>query len=253
MSSRSNVPTTALPDPDASASAVATTPAVVATAVVPGGSGDAAPAPPRRRGRPRKIPVVAADALADGMPPGAASPAAVSPPPRPSRPGLTARGLAAGASDRARLVAAMVLEVFAAVRSPADAAAVLGVVPVRYYQLETRALAGLIRGCEPAAKGRPAASTAMDDRVRSDHFRLQGENRRLIGEVARLQTLLRTARAAFGLRPEATPKPVPAGKPGKPGKRRPRMRALRLAGLLRPAASTPSSGPATLATSPAGG
>jgi hypothetical protein len=169
------------------------------------------------------------------------------------------RGLAACASDRARLVAAMVLEVLCAARTPAEAATVLDVVPVRYYQLEARALAGLIRGCEPVAKGRPVdGGGGADDRLRADHVRVLAENRRLTGEIGRLQTLLRTARTAFGLRPEVAVAAVAAARgaakgKGKAGKRRPRVRALRLAGLVRPADSTAAATPGTVAANPGGG
>jgi hypothetical protein len=177
---------------------------------------------------------------------------------RPARPGLSVRGLAACASDRARLVAAMVLEVLCAARTPAEAATVLDVVPVRYYQLEARALAGLIRGCEPVTKGRPADGGGADDRLRADHVRVLAENRRLSGEIGRLQTLLRTARTAFGLRPEVAVAAVAAARgaakgKGRTGKRRPRVRALRLAGLVRPTDSTPAATPGIVATNPGGG
>jgi hypothetical protein len=234
---------------DASTTAVATTAEVVATAASSAPeptAADGAPPPRRRRGRPPKA--VAGGAVA----PGASPPTTA--PPRPARPGLSVRGLAACASDRARLVAAMVLEVLCAARTPAEAAAVLAVVPVRYYQLEARALAGLIAGCEPASRGRPAVGSA-DDRLRSDHARLLAENRRLTGELGRLQTLLRTARTAFGLRPEVAPAPAPGGRGAgaKPGRRRPRVRALRLAGVVRPAASTAAAPLATVATILGGG
>src|SRR5436190_1278627 len=45
-------------------------------------------------------------------------------------------------------VAACVLEVLAGVRTPAEAAGELGVSLPRYYQLEQRALQGLVQGCE---------------------------------------------------------------------------------------------------------
>ena len=42
-------------------------------------------------------------------------------------------------------MAVVILEVLAGRRTPAEAAALLGVGPPRYYQLETRALQGLVR------------------------------------------------------------------------------------------------------------
>jgi hypothetical protein len=227
---------------------------------------DALPAPaPRRRGRPRRQPG-----------PEGASATSVARLPRPPRPPLSARVVAARASDRARQVAAAVLEVLAGVRSPAAAAQALAVVPVRYYQLEARALAGLLRGCEPVGKGRPAAGSAAgpngasaDAALRSEHIRLLAEAQRLRAELARLQALLRTARSAFGLRWDPPPtggggggggKKEPGrkeagagGKAARTGRRRPRVRALRLAGLLRPAVLTTAGGSPTVPSSPAGG
>src|SRR5262249_46597844 len=54
-------------------------------------------------------------------------------------------------------VAACVLEVLAGVRTPAEAAGELAVSLPRYYQLEQRALQGLVRGCEPPPRGRVAS------------------------------------------------------------------------------------------------
>src|SRR5262245_66637981 len=92
----------------------------------------------------------------------------------------------------ARRVAACVLEVLSGLRSPTEGAAELGVSVARYYQLEQRALAGLLRGCEPPRRGRAAAS-------RDDVNRLERENERLKRECQRQQALVRLARQAAGL------------------------------------------------------
>ena len=54
---------------------------------------------------------------------------------------------AAGASPQARRQAATILEVLAGVRRPSEAAQVLEISLPRYYQLEQRALAGLVSAC----------------------------------------------------------------------------------------------------------
>jgi hypothetical protein len=89
-------------------------------------------------------------------------------------------------------LAACVLEVLAGVRTPAEAAGELGVSLPRYYQLEQRALQGLVQGCEPAPRGRVASAA-------SAAARLQRDNERLTRECQRQQALVRLARQAAGL------------------------------------------------------
>ncbi len=48
----------------------------------------------------------------------------------------------------------MILEVLAGVKTPTQAAADLGTSLPRYYQLETRALEGLVAALEPRPKGK---------------------------------------------------------------------------------------------------
>ena len=113
-------------------------------------------------------------------------------------------------------VAACVLEVLAGVRTPAEAAGELGVSLPRYYQLEQRALQGLVQGCEPPPRGRVASPEGELARLRRD-------NERLTRACQRQQALVRLARQAAGL---ANPAPKP-GRGGEAGgkKRRPRRSA----------------------------
>src|SRR6516225_3410590 len=97
-------------------------------------------------------------------------------------------------------VAACVLEVLAGVRTPAEAAGELGVSLPRYYQMEQRALQGLVRGCEPPPRGRVASGAGEVARLRRD-------NERLTRACQRQQALVRLARQAAGLA-------NPAAKPG---------------------------------------
>ena len=57
-------------------------------------------------------------------------------------------------SQQAKRQAAAILEVLAGARTPTQAAQVLSVSLPRYYQLEERALRGLLQACEPKPKGR---------------------------------------------------------------------------------------------------
>src|SRR5712691_12970934 len=56
-------------------------------------------------------------------------------------------------SAEARKRAALILEVLAGVRTPAQAATALGVSLPGYYQWESRGLRGLLAGCESKPRG----------------------------------------------------------------------------------------------------
>jgi len=118
--------------------------------------------------------------------------------------------------------AAAVLEVLAGARTPTDAATALGVSVPRYYQIESRALAGLLTACEPKARGRGRSLQHEIEALRRQKDRLQQE-------VTRQQTLVRMAQRTIGL---AAPTPVSKGN-GK-RKRRPVVRALSVARRLNP-------------------
>jgi hypothetical protein len=103
------------------------------------------------------------------------------------------RGIAVPGGERESCRrAACVLEVLAGVRTPAQAAQELGVSLPRYYQLEQRALHGLVAGCAPAPRGRTASPEG-------ENARLRRENERLTRECQRQQALARLARQAAGL------------------------------------------------------
>jgi hypothetical protein len=143
-------------------------------------------------------------------------------------------------SKEARRAAAVILEVLSGLRTPVEAAQVLGFSPPRYYQIEARGLQGLIDGLEPRSRGprrRPEAELEA----------LRKEKERLEQEVARGQALLRAAHRTIGI-----PKPARAKKKRKPGEqdaektskrvRRPRNRAKQAIKVLRqdePEASEP--------------
>lgn len=126
------------------------------------------------------------------------------------------------ASANAKRLAAAILEVLAGVLSPPDAARSLGLSLARYYQLEVRALAGLLAACEVRHRGRQCVN---------ELGALRRECERLRRECARQQALVRAARRTVGLTPPAPPPPA-AGSGGK-RRRRPTARALKMAALLR--------------------
>jgi len=153
-----------------------------------------------------------------------------------------APGPFAAAGPEARRLAAAILEVLAGVQAPSEAARALGLSLARYYQLEGRALAGLVAACESRRRGRGRAAGG-------DLAELRRECDRLRRECARQQALVRAARRAAGL---AEPAPAPAapaeGRPKR--RRRPKARALKMVAQLRaeggePAAPAPAEEPAT--------
>jgi hypothetical protein len=144
----------------------------------------------------------------------------------------TARAQTPAFSPESKRLAAAILEVLAGARTPTDAAAALSISLPRYYQLEQRAVAGLVAACEPRGMG-PRVSA--ERKVAA----LEKEVRRWQQECTRQQALVRTAQRAIGL---AAPQPKPAAQvPGKRSKRRrrPAARALRAAAGLRADSSSP--------------
>jgi hypothetical protein len=138
--------------------------------------------------------------------------------------GAAPGGLALGQDNTrdARRMAAAILEVLAGARTPAEAAAALGVSLPRYYQVESRALRGLLSACEPRPRG-PGRS------VDRELAALRRDNQRLQRELGRHQALARAAQRTIGLPP---PPPTPARKPGKRVRKRRVARALGAAARL---------------------
>lgn len=127
-------------------------------------------------------------------------------------------------SDDARQKAAAVLDVLAGVRTPAEAAAAVALTPLQYLALERRAIGGLLGACERRARG-PRRSPEREV------AELKREAKRLERENARSAALLRIAQRALGLR---APEPKRPAKDARGRKRRkPMVRALRIAAALR--------------------
>lgn len=150
------------------------------------------------------------------------------------------------ASPLARQLAAGILEVLAGLRGPAEAAQALGISLARYYQVERRALDGLVAGCEPRRR-------CAGQRGPSELALLRQEVVRLRRECARQQALLRASQRTRGPVAAAPPPAPPAPSGGTARKRRPRRpraRALRMATLLReePPAEAPTAAPTPTVT-----
>jgi hypothetical protein len=133
------------------------------------------------------------------------------------------------ADAAAKRMAAAILEVLAGARTPTEAATALAVSLPRYYQLESRALEGLVKACVPKPKGRVRS-------VASEVAVLRQQNERLQREVTRQQSLVRVAQRTVGLPP---PPPRPAKAVGKK-RRQATARALAVARRLQADAGTPT-------------
>ena len=95
-------------------------------------------------------------------------------------------------SKRARQITVAVLETLAGELGTTEAAQKLGISLSRYYQLETRALAGLLAAVEPRSKG-PQKTPEREIQA------LEAQNRQLQKELRRHQALLRAAHRSVGL------------------------------------------------------
>ncbi len=131
-----------------------------------------------------------------------------------------------GGTHEANRLAVVILEVLAGERSPSEAAKLLGIGAPRYYQLETRALNGLVQALEPRPKGKQPSPA---NRIAELEKALEEARRR----CNRQQTLVRIAQRSLGIKasPPAGGKHPPKDR-AKRRKRRPTVRALRAAKTL---------------------
>jgi len=186
------------------------------------------------------------------------TPAKPAKPAKPKRvmpsPSVTAARHLAQSSERARHMAAVILDVLGGNRSPGDAALALGLSVARYYVIEQRAILGLVAACDAT----PTRGPTPDLQRKIDH--LEAENRRLNQTLLRQQALVRSTQRGLGI---AHPKPPPAAsassKPGTPAatggrrKRRPMVRALRQAQRVAPQQSTTTPAPPIVGSDQRGG
>jgi hypothetical protein len=122
-------------------------------------------------------------------------------------------------SKEAKRMALAILDVLVGSRTPLQAAECLGVSLPRYYQLESRALDGLLAACEPRPRGRQTSVESELASARKDVDRLKRE-------VMRYQSLVRLTQRTVGV-----PPPPPAKEAKR--KRKPNVRAMRRAEQLR--------------------
>lgn len=133
----------------------------------------------------------------------------------------------AATPSEAQRLAAAILECLAGVRSPPEAAELLGISLPRYYQLEARGLAGLVEALGPRCRGK---QPSLELRVQQLEKELEGAQR----ACARQEALVRVTQRSLGLVAMVKPKPAAPVDHGKRRQaRQPMVRALRAAQSLR--------------------
>jgi len=131
-----------------------------------------------------------------------------------------------GGTREANRLALMILEVLAGERSPGEASKLLGIGTARYYQLEIRALNGLVQALEPRPKGK---QPSPESRIAKLERALEGARR----QCGRQQTLVRAAQRSLGIKaPSADGGKRPSKDRAGRRKRRPTVRALKAARAL---------------------
>lgn len=95
-------------------------------------------------------------------------------------------------SRRARRVVAGILEALSGEIGTSEAAELLGVSLSRYYQLESRALQGMLAAMEPRKRG---IQKTPEREIKA----LRAEKKQLEQDLRRQQTLLRAAHRSLGL------------------------------------------------------
>jgi hypothetical protein len=122
-------------------------------------------------------------------------------------------------SAEARRRAAMILEVLAGILGPTEASQTLGVGVQHYYQLERRALRGLVQGCEPQPKGR--RGPGLEEQLAAAQQELADCRRECLRQAA----LVRITQRAIGVSTTEAPAPRSDGAAKKPAGKVSRGRA----------------------------
>jgi hypothetical protein len=141
-----------------------------------------------------------------------------------SQPAVKRTLRAAATPSEAQRLAATILEVLAGLRSPPEASQTLAISLPRYYQLEARALEGLVAALAPRPLGK---QPSLENRVKLLEKQLDVAHRR----CARQEALFRVTQRTLGL-VVATPAKSTERDPLGRKKRRPVVRALKASRAL---------------------
>lgn len=143
-----------------------------------------------------------------------------------SKPAVKRTLRSAATPSEAQRMAATILEVLAGVYTPTHAAEALSISLPRYYQLEARALEGLVAALAPRPKGK---QPSLENRVKVLEKELAAAHR----QCARQEALVRVTQRTLGLSIAATAKSAsPVRDANGRKKRRPTVRALKAARVL---------------------
>ncbi len=115
-------------------------------------------------------------------------------------------------SGQARKVVAAILQALSGEIGTSEAASLLGVSLSRYYQLEARALQGMLKAMEPRKRG---IQKTPERQIQA----LVGEKKELEQELRRQKTLLRAAYRSLGLGARGRKKASSKGRSRKRGVR----------------------------------
>jgi hypothetical protein len=132
----------------------------------------------------------------------------------------------AATPSEAQRMAATILEVLAGIGSPQEAAQIMSVSLPRYYQLEARALDGLVGALAPRPKGK---QQSLENRIKVLEKQLELAQR----QCARQQALVRVTQRALGTTLAMKPKPTSERDANGRKKRRPMVRAMKAAKVLK--------------------
>jgi hypothetical protein len=142
-----------------------------------------------------------------------------------SKPAVKRTLRSAATPSEAQRLAATILEVLAGMRSPPEASQTLSISLPRYYQLEARALEGLVAALAPRPLGK---QPSLENRVKLLEKQLAAAHR----QCARQEALVRVTQRTLGL---VIATPAKSGVERDPlgrKKRRPVVRALKAARSL---------------------
>jgi hypothetical protein len=150
-----------------------------------------------------------------------------------SKPAVKRTLRSAATPSEAQRMAATILEVLAGVYTPTHAAEALSISLPRYYQLEARALEGLVAALAPRPKGK---QPSLENRVKVLEKELAAAHRK----CARQEALVRVTQRTLGLSITAPAKSAsPARDANGRKKRRPTVRALKAARACEARAQAP--------------
>jgi hypothetical protein len=150
-----------------------------------------------------------------------------------SAPAMKRMAPPAAPPSEAQRLAATILKVLAGVYTPTQAAEALAISLPRYYQLEARAVEGLVAALAPRPKGKQAT---LENRVKVLEKELAAAHR----QCARQEALVRVTQRTLGFSLAAPAKSAsPARDANGRQKRRPTVRALKAARAFEARAQVP--------------